>query len=91
VLCRQRPATASGIVFMTLEDESGIANLIIRPRAYERIREVARNATAVLAEGTVEHRSGVTHLIVRSMRDLGGELAAMADGQGIRQPARDFR
>jgi hypothetical protein len=45
----------------------------------------------VLAEGTVEHRSGVTHLIVRSMRDLGGELAAMADGQGIRQPARDFR
>jgi len=91
VLCRQRPATASGIVFMTLEDESGIANLIIRPRAYERIREVARNATAVLAEGTVEHRSGVTHLIVRSMRDLGGELAAMAEGQGIRQPARDFR
>ena len=90
VLCRQRPSTASGIVFMTLEDESGIANLIIRPKTYERIRRVARGAMAVLAEGTVEHRSGVTHLVVRRMTDLGGELAALAGG-AIPQQSRDFR
>ena len=90
VLCRQRPSTASGIVFMTLEDESGIANLIIRPKAYERMRRVARGAMAVLAEGTVEHRSGVTHLLVRRMTDLGGELESLAGG-GITQRARDFR
>jgi len=90
VLCRQRPSTASGIVFMTLEDESGIANLIIRPKAYERMRRVARGAMAVLAEGTVEHRSGVTHLLVRRMTDLGGELESLAGG-GITQRSRDFR
>ena len=91
VLCRQRPETASGVVFMTLEDESGIANLILRPRAYERMRAVARSATAVLAEGRVEHRSGVTHLLVRRMRDLGPELAAHADGERLAQRSRDFR
>jgi error-prone DNA polymerase len=90
VLCRQRPSTASGIVFMTLEDESGIANLIIRPKAYERMRRIARGAMAVLVEGSVEHRSGVTHLLVRRMTDLGGELAALAGG-AIPQPSRDFR
>jgi error-prone DNA polymerase len=90
VLCRQRPSTASGIVFMTLEDESGIANLIIRPKTYERIRRIARGAVAVLAEGTVEHRSGVTHLVVRRMTDLGDELAALAGG-AIPQQSRDFR
>jgi error-prone DNA polymerase len=91
VLCRQRPETASGVVFMTLEDESGVANLIIRPRAWERVRSVGRSATAVLAEGRVEHRSGVTHLLVVRLRDLGPELARAADGAGLRQPSRDFR
>jgi error-prone DNA polymerase len=90
VLCRQRPSTASGIVFMTLEDESGIANLIIRPKAYERMRRIARGAMAVLVEGSVEHRSGVTHLLVRRMTDLGGELEALAGG-AIPQPSRNFR
>ncbi len=90
VLCRQRPETASGVVFMTLEDESGIANLIIRPRDYERVRTVARSARAVLAEGMVEQRSSVTHLLVRRMRDLGPELAQAA-GATISQPSRDFR
>jgi error-prone DNA polymerase len=78
------------VVFMTLEDESGIANLIIRPRDYERVRTVARAARAVLAEGTVEQRSSVTHLLVRRMRDLGPELAHAA-GSTIPQPTRDGR
>ena len=69
--CRQRPATAGGTLFMTLEDETGIANLILRPAAYARLRAVARGSGAVLATGRVEHRSGVTHLLVTSMEDLG--------------------
>jgi error-prone DNA polymerase len=71
VTCRQRPATAGGTLFMTLEDETGIANLILRPAAYARLRAVARGSGAVLATGRVEHRSGVTHLLVTSMEDLG--------------------
>jgi error-prone DNA polymerase len=90
VLCRQRPETASGVVFMTLEDESGIANLIVRPRDYARVRAVARGARAVMAQGRVEHRSGVTHLVARRLIDLGPELERAA-GRGIAQPAREFR
>jgi hypothetical protein len=54
------------------------------------MRRIARGAMAVLVEGSVEHRSGVTHLLVRRMTDLGGELEALAGG-AIPQPSRDFR
>lgn len=91
VLCRQRPSTASGIMFMTIEDETGIANLIIRPQVYERVRSIVRHATTLLAEGTVEHRSGVTHLIVRRITDLSEELNQLAMGDHIAQRSRDFR
>jgi len=80
VTCRQRPSTASGILFVTLEDETGVANLIVRPRTYARFRAVARHASALVAEGRVEHRSGVTHLIVRRLMDLGPDLARAAEG-----------
>jgi error-prone DNA polymerase len=78
-------------MFMTIEDETGIANLIIRPRVYERVRSIVRHATTLLAEGTVEHRSGVTHLIVRRITDLSEELSQMAMGDHIAQQSRDFR
>jgi error-prone DNA polymerase len=77
-------------VFVTIEDETGIANLIIRPRVYQRVRAIVRNATALLAEGTVEHRSGVTHLVVRRITDLTNDLSQMAMGDLIAQPSRDF-
>jgi error-prone DNA polymerase len=78
-------------MFMTIEDETGIANLIIRPRVYEQVRSIVRHATTLLAEGTVEHRSGVTHLIVRRITDLSEELRQMAMGDHIAQQSRDFR
>jgi error-prone DNA polymerase len=70
VLCRQRPMTASGVMFVTIEDETGAANLIVRPKVYERYRAAARQATLLLAKGRVERRSGVVHLLVRSLADL---------------------
>ncbi|MBN1511995.1 MAG: error-prone DNA polymerase, partial [Phycisphaerae bacterium] len=53
VLVRQRPLTASGTVFFTLEDETGIANLVVRPAVFERDRRAARGAIALIAEGRV--------------------------------------
>jgi hypothetical protein len=50
-----------------------------------------RHATTLLAEGTVEHRSGVTHLIVRRITNLSEELSQMAMGDHIAQQSRDFR
>jgi error-prone DNA polymerase len=54
VICRQRPGTASGVVFMTLEDETGFVNLILWRNVYERLRLIARHARLMLAAGKVE-------------------------------------
>jgi len=70
VLTRQRPSTASGILFMTLEDESGIANLIVRPNVFAAYRSAARHAMIVLARGTVERAHNVVHVMVHSIHDL---------------------
>ncbi|MSR27999.1 MAG: DNA polymerase III subunit alpha [Phycisphaerales bacterium] len=70
VLLRQRPSTAKGIVFITLEDESGTANLIVRPKVWERNRAVGRTASALVAHGTVQRRHESTHLIVGRLARL---------------------
>jgi error-prone DNA polymerase len=70
VLVRQRPATASGLVFMTIEDETGIANLIVRPKVFERYRRAARHGITVLAGGTVERQGKVVHVVVSSLEML---------------------
>ncbi len=75
VLVRQRPATAKGILFMTVEDESGIANLILRPKVYERFRRAARQSVMLMATGTVERRDDVVHLLVRRVIDVSGDSA----------------
>lgn len=67
VLVRQRPSTAKGIVFMTLEDETGIANLIFRPKVYERLRARVRDAAMLCVRGKVERRDGVVHVLVRGV------------------------
>ncbi|MHC5001774.1 MAG: error-prone DNA polymerase [Planctomycetota bacterium] len=84
-LVRQRPSTASGIVFMTLEDETGIANLIVRPPIYERCRKAARHGIVLLAHGRVERQGEVVHVLVDVVEDLDDELA------DLRRRSRDFR
>jgi error-prone DNA polymerase len=78
VLVRQRPGTASGIVFMTLEDETGTANLIVRPQVYQRYRRAARHGVVVLARGTVERQGAVVHILVESIENAAGAFAALA-------------
>ena len=69
VLIRQRPGTASGIVFITLEDETGTANLIVRPRVFDRYRAAARHATVLLAHGRIERVGDVVHLVTTRLED----------------------
>jgi len=84
VLVRQRPGTASGIVFFTIEDETGIANLIVRPEVYERYRAVARHSRVIAATGTVERQGEVVHVMVRRIRAVN-----IAEG-AIHATSRDF-
>jgi error-prone DNA polymerase len=70
VVARQRPATAKGVVFMLLEDESGSVNLILPPPTFKRHRGVARTAPLVRARGTLERRGRVINVVVSSMTPL---------------------
>ncbi|WP_291835076.1 error-prone DNA polymerase [Brevundimonas sp.] len=69
VLVRQRPGTAKGVCFMTVEDETGVANLVLWPDVFERLRPVAMGARMVLARGKVQTAEGVTHLVVEQLED----------------------
>jgi len=83
VLMRQRPSTASGIVFVTIEDETGIANLIIFPNVYDSYRREARHAVSIIATGTVERQGSVVHVRVTRL-----DPAPMPDAVAVR--SRDF-
>lgn len=84
VLVRQRPGTASGVVFITLEDETGIANLIVWPKVFEHFRRVARMSTILLARGKVERQGDVVHVHVSFLESLDGEM------EGMESVSRDF-
>jgi len=83
VIVRQRPETARGIVFVSLEDETGIANLVVTPDVYERFRPVVRGAPFLLARGRVERSGAVVNVRVDSVAPL-----ALAPAVGER--ARSF-
>ncbi|MFQ5424032.1 MAG: error-prone DNA polymerase [Phycisphaerae bacterium] len=84
VLVRQRPSTAGGVVFMTLEDETDVANLIVRPRVWERCRTAARASVALMAHGTVERQGAVVHVLVHRVEDLSQALVT------LQSQSRDF-
>jgi error-prone DNA polymerase len=98
-ITRQRPGTASGVIFITLEDETGIANLIVWPKLFERYRRETLAARLLLVTGELQREGIVTHVVVRRMRDLTARLLSLADpGLFARQsrdghtmyPSRDF-
>jgi len=84
VLVRQRPGTASGVIFMTLEDETGIANVIVWPRMFEQYRSQILGGRLVAIEGVVQTESNVTHVIAERAFDCTPMLAKLsAAGENI--------
>lgn len=71
VICRQRPGTASGVVFMTLEDETGFVNLILWADVFRRNRRLARTRTFLGAAGRIEAERGAAHLVVEALFEPG--------------------
>jgi error-prone DNA polymerase len=69
VIVRQRPGTASGVIFMTLEDETGIANIVVWPRMFERYRRTVLTARLVLVAGTLQRDGEVLHLVADRILD----------------------
>jgi len=67
VITRQRPGTAKGFVFLTLEDETGLVNVIVRPDVYERYRRTIRQAMTVIVEGRLQKESGCIDVLARKV------------------------
>ncbi|WP_295535273.1 error-prone DNA polymerase [uncultured Thioclava sp.] len=93
VITRQRPGTASGVVFLTLEDETGVCNVVVWPKIYDRFRRAVMGGRLVRVRGTLQREGIVTHLIAEQIEDLSHRLAdlghPMDDAVGITQPQAD--
>ena len=85
VLLRQRPSTAKGIWFVTLEDETGSMNLVLFPKIWEAFFKVAKTSNAWLVDGKLESKHDVIHVIVGRITDLSSEV------KGLTLKSRDFR
>ena len=101
VLVRQRPGSASGVIFETLEDETGVANIVVWPKTFEAFRPVVLGARFVVVTGKIQNESGVIHVVADHMEDRtamrvslteeGAELEALAHADEVKKPGRDVR
>jgi len=85
VIVRQRPGTAKGFCFLTLEDETGIGNAVVTPDLFQRHRAVIHTATLLLVEGPLQRVDGVTHVRARRFTALALPRQPLAQtGSGYR-------
>jgi len=78
VLVRQRPGSAKGVCFITLEDETGVANLVIWPKVMEQFRKVIMQARLLDVTGMVQRDGAVIHVVVQHLKDRGDALARLS-------------
>lgn len=77
VLVRQRPGTAKGVIFVTLEDETGISNVIVWRKVYERFRRAVIAGRCLRVTGRLQRESGVTHVVAEHVEDISFMLDAL--------------
>ena len=83
VLVRQRPGTASGVVFATLEDETGIANIVIWSKAFDTFRRTILSSKLLSVRGKLQIEGLVIHVVAENFTDMTDELVALADGHSL--------
>ena len=79
VLVRQRPGSAKGVMFITLEDETGIANLVVWPKVFETHRRTVLAAAMIAVRGRIQREGDVVHLVAERLTDLSAELASVGN------------
>ncbi|KCZ93498.1 error-prone DNA polymerase [Hyphomonas johnsonii] len=82
VLVRQRPGSASGVCFITLEDETGIANLVVWPKVFDRFRAVVMGARILMVRGRVQTADNVTHIVATELIDRTADLDRLSENTG---------
>jgi len=99
VLVRQRPGSASGVLFATIEDETGVANVIVWPKVFESHRGIVMGARLIAVSGRLQAESGVIHVVAERLEDLSPWLArlsaeplgtaGLANADEVRRPVDD--
>lgn len=79
VLVRQKPGSAKGVMFITIEDETGPANIVVWPSLFEKCRRVVLGSSMMAINGRVQREGDVVHLVAQQLFDLSGELSGLAD------------
>ncbi len=79
VLVRQRPGSAKGVLFMTIEDESGVANIVVWAKVFEKARSAVMGSRLLLVRGKVQNQSGVIHLVANELEDRSVELLRLSE------------
>ncbi|WP_207099680.1 error-prone DNA polymerase [Paracoccus shandongensis] len=77
VLVRQRPGSAKGVMFITLEDETGVANLVVWAKVFEAHRRIVLGAGMIAVQGRIQREGEVVHFVVHRIEDLSRELASV--------------
>jgi error-prone DNA polymerase len=84
VLVRQRPGSAQGVVFMTIEDETGVANSVIWPKVLERMRKVVMGARLVVVHGRIQRHEDIIHVVAERLEDRSDWLRLLSeDGETL--------
>ena len=86
VLVRQRPGTAQGVIFMTLEDETDIANIIVWPKVFAKNRRTVMSARFLAVRGRLQRAGLVIHVVAESFVDLSAELPWLREGGDLFSP-----
>jgi len=90
VLVRQRPGSAKGVCFITLEDESGVTNIVVWPSIFEKFRPTIMGGRLLLVKGKIQRAEGVTHLVADEIIDRTNDLALLSeDGVRLSRPPGD--
>ncbi|WP_409514518.1 OB-fold nucleic acid binding domain-containing protein [Brevundimonas sp.] len=79
VLVRQKPGSAKGVMFITIEDETGVANLVIWPSLYEQQRRIVLSASMLVVDGKVQREGDVVHIVATKLHDASALLASVGD------------
>ena len=82
VLVRQRPGTAKGVIFVTLEDETGVANIVVWASVYERFRRAVIAGRLLRVTGRLQREAGVVHVVAEEIEDISHMLDALAAPRG---------
>ncbi|MCO0634633.1 OB-fold nucleic acid binding domain-containing protein [Lutimaribacter sp. EGI FJ00014] len=82
VILRQRPGTAKGVIFLTLEDETGVVNVIVWRKMYERFRRAVIAGRLLRVTGRLQREAGVTHVIAEEIEDISELLDRLVDTDG---------